>query len=316
MIHINSKTAWGTILVLCVALAASAAQMTFVEEKEKGWLILKDGRIDVLTYCFGDQLKEGVDPEQTRSCYIHPLFSLDGKPLTDDFPADHLHHHGLFWTWPVVITRDQETQTWHPANLRQYFLRWLKREVHDRSATISVENAWKLDGSEVVAKEAVTLRVHPVDDSGRAIDVELTIEAVGGPLELRGTPDQNKGYGGLTLRGAPKFKGLPILTDRGEFTGEHNNVKLRWADLSTKEAGVAIFVSADHPDYPPSWVLRTSYAGLLNVSWPGLASVLLHPGKPITLRYRIYIHRGNMIPERIDQAYKRYLSGQRPRPSR
>ena len=126
----------GAALVLCISLAASAAQMKFGEEKEKGWLTLKDGKTDVLTYRFGDQLRESIDREQTRSCYIHPLFSLDGKPLTDDFPSDHLHHHGLFWTWPVVRTRDQETQTWHPANLRQYFERWLKREVHGSSAII------------------------------------------------------------------------------------------------------------------------------------------------------------------------------------
>ncbi len=291
-------------------LASSTAQMNFVENKENGWLTLKDGQVDVLTYRFGDQLKEGIDPEQTRSCYIHPLFSLDGKPLTDDFPADHPHHHGLSWTWPFIRTRGQETQTWHPANLRQYFQRWLKREIHEQGATLSIEIAWKLNGEEVVAKEVVTLLIHPADESSRIIDLELTIEAVGGPLELRGTLDENKGYGGLTIRGAPEFKGLPLLTDQGEFTGEPNNLKLRWADLSSKEAGVAIFVSRDHPDFPASWVLRTSYAGLINVSWPGLETVLFHPGKPISLRYRLNIHRSNMTPEEIDQAYKRYLSEQ------
>ncbi len=309
MISLAKTTVLGTILVLGLALAISAGQMTFVEDEEKGLLTLKDGQIDVLTYRFSDQLKEGIDPEQTRSCYIHPLFSLDGKPLSDDFPADHVHHHGLCWTWPFVKTRGQETQTWHPANLRQYFLRWLKRKAHGNSATLDVENVWKLDGKEVVAKEVVALNVHPTDEFGRAIDLELTFEAVGGSLELRGTPDQNKGYGGLTLRGAPAFKGLPILTDRGEFNGEPNNVKLRWADLSTEEAGVAIFVSPDHPDFPTSWVLRTSYAGLLNVSWPGLESILFHPGKPITLRYRIYIHRGDMTQEQIHLVYSRYIKG-------
>jgi len=282
--------------------------MIFVEDMENETLTVRDGKVDVLTYRFGDQLKEGVDPEQTRSCYIHPLYSLDGKPLTDDFPADHPHHHGLCWTWPVIRTRGQETQTWHPANLRQHFLGWLDREVHDNSASFSVENAWKLDGKEVVAREILTLKVHPLEESGRFIDLEVTFEAVGGPLELRGAPDQNKGYGGLTLRGPSRFKGMPIRTDRGEFEGEPNDVELRWADLSTEEAGVSIFVSPDHPDFPPSWVLRTSYAGLLNVSWPGLESATLHPGKPTTLRYRLYVHRGDLTASRIGKAYQHYVS--------
>jgi hypothetical protein len=299
------------IIVFGIAHSMAFAQMTIPEDKEKGTLTIRENDVDILTYCFGDQLKEGIDTEQTRSCYIHPLFSLDGQPLTDDFPTDHLHHHGLFWTWPVIKTRGQETQTWHPANLRQYFLRWLKREVHDSSATLSVENVWKLDGKEVVAKEVVTLHVHPADDLGRAIDLALNFEGVGGPLEFRGTPDQNKGYGGLTLRGAPVFMDLPIQTDRGEYSGEPNNVTLRWADLSTEKAGVAIFVSPDHPDFPPTWVLRTSYAGLLNVSWPGLKSVLIHPGKPITLRYRLYIHQGSISPEQIKSVYEHYAGSNR-----
>lgn len=282
--------------------------MIFVEGMENGTLTVRDGKVDVLTYRFGDQLKEGVDPEQTRSCYIHPLYSLDGKALTDDFPEDHPHHHGLFWTWPAIRTRGQETQTWHPANLRQYFMRWLTREVQDNSASFSVENAWKLDGKEVVAREILTLTAHPLEESGRLIDLELILEAVGGPLELRGTPDQNKGYGGLTLRGASRLKGMPIRTDKGEYEGEQNNVKLRWADLSTEGTGVSIFVSPSHPDFPPSWVLRTSYAGLLNVSWPGLESARLLPGKPITLRYRLYIHRGDLTANQIQQAFQRYVS--------
>ena len=282
--------------------------MIFVEDMENGTLTVRDGKADVLTYRFGDQLKEDVDPEQTRSCYIHPLNSLDGKPLTEDFPSDHPHHHGLCWTWPAIKTRGQETQTWHPANLRQYFLRWIKRETHDDGAIFGVENAWKLDGKEVVAKEILTMKVHPLDESGRLIDLELMFEAVGGPLELCGAPDQNKGYGGLTLRGASQFKGMPIRTDRGEFEGEQNNVKLRWADLSTEGAGVSIFVSPSHPDFPPSWVLRTSYAGLLNVSWPGLETAILHPAKPITLRYRLYIHRGDMTASQIHRAFQRYVS--------
>lgn len=307
--HLSKKIIFlVTLLVFYLAISVSAAQMTFEEEKEKGWLTLKDGEIDLLTYRFGDQIEEGIDPGQTRSCYIHPIFSLDGKSLTDDFPADHPHHHGLSWTWPVVKTRGQETQTWHPANLRQYFVRWLKREVLDGTATLSVENVWKLDGKEEVAKEVVSLNVHPIDEFGRTIDLELSFEAVGGTLEIGGTPDQNKGYGGLTLRGAPAFKGFSISTDEGEIEGEPNNVRLRWADLSEEDMGVAIFVSPDHPDFPPPWVLRTSYAGLLNVSWPGLRSFTIQPGKRITLRYRLLIHQGKAAKGQVRRVYERYIS--------
>jgi hypothetical protein len=299
------------ILLIGMTWANISAQMVIVEDVEKGTLTVKDGNIAVLTYRFGDQIEEGIDPKQTRSCYIHPLYSLDGKILTEDFPQDHFHHHGIFWTWPIVKTRGQDTQTWHPANLGQHFVRWLKRESRDDIATIAVENAWKLDGQEIVAKEIVAMEIRSVVEKGRTIDLMITIEAVGGPLTLHGSQDQNKGYGGLSLRGAPSFKGRPVSTDLGLEEKDSNNKRFRWVDLSTEEVGVAIFVSSDHPDFPPTWSIRNSYAGFLNVSWPGLEPFVLRPGQPITLHYRFYIHKGNSTTGHVTQAYKNYIGSDR-----
>ncbi|MGD2295914.1 MAG: PmoA family protein [Candidatus Aminicenantes bacterium] len=296
------------ILIGGILLAAQPAQMTFVEDTERGTLTVRDGGVNVLVYRFGDQLKKGVHRRQTRSCYIHPLYSLDGEVLTEDFPADHPHHHGLFWTWPVVRTRGQDTQTWHPANLRQYFVRWLEREVNDGAAALCVENAWKLDGEEIVAEETVTLTIHPAQKRGRAIDVELTIEAVSGPLLLRGEKESQKGYGGLSLRGAPMFKEAELTTDVGLQKGDLNDTEFLWADLSTKKCGVAIFVSPGHPGFPTTWCLRNSYAGLLNASWPGLKAAIFKAGEPVTLRYRIYIHRGNADTGLVAEAYEQFKS--------
>jgi hypothetical protein len=145
----------GCLLVILFGLLSLAvtAQLAYVEDPAKGTLTVRDGMVSVLTYCFGDQLKAGIDPKYTQSSYIHPLFSLDGQALTDDSPADHLHHHGLFWTWPVVLTRGAPTATWEPKRprLRQFFVRWLRRETAGNSFLLDVENAWKLDGKEIVA---------------------------------------------------------------------------------------------------------------------------------------------------------------------
>jgi hypothetical protein len=294
-----------SIILIGFLGTAALAQIAFVEDPTKGTLTIRDGETEVLTYRYGDQLKSGIDPRYTQSCYIHPLFSLDGQALTDDSPADHLHHHGLFWTWPVVRTRGLSTSTWEPKlpRLRQHFVRWLNREAAKGSFLLSVENAWRLEGKEIVAKEFVTLRIHPADKLGRAIDLELTIEAVGGILELQGTHDQNKGYGGLCFRGAPMFTGATLTTNEGPLKEDAVHTPFQWADLSTRELGIAVFVSPDHPDLPTKWMIRNSYAGLINVSWPGLASVVLKPGEPIILRYRIYVHRGDAVAGDVSAAY-------------
>ena len=292
-------------------LAAGAfAQFVFVEDTKAGTVLILEGQTPVLMYRSGDQLAPGVDPKFTTSCYIHPLFAPDGRALTDDFPADHLHHHGVFWTWPVVRTRGVDTQTWMPAvpSLRQHLVRWLKKDVSGEAAVLSVENAWLLEEKETVAKEAVTVRVHPASGPGRAFDIEVVLEAVGGPLELAGTPEEKKGYGGLCFRGAPLFKGAAMTTDKGPLKEDVTNTVFRWADISTEELGVAVFVRPGHPDSPIPWLVRNSYAGVINPSWPGLRRVVLDPGVPVTLRYRLYIHRGDVASGRVREAFEDYVA--------
>jgi hypothetical protein len=313
MIINNLKILTACVVILTVAASSKAeAQFKFRESPETGTLTLLDGRSPILSYCMGDQLKPGVDPKYTRSCYIHPLFSLDGKQeLTEDFPQDHLHHHGVFWTWPAVKTRGQDTQTWHPADpsLRQHFVRWIDRTVIDLVARLRAEIVWKLADREVVAREILSICVYPCSDFGRTLDIEISLEALGGPLELQGAPDQNKGYGGLCLRGAPVLTKAVMTTDRGPLEKDATNEPFRWADLSTPDLGIAIFVSPLHPNFPTTWLIRNSYAGVLNPSWPGLKSVVLDPGNPVTLGYRIYIHRGDVNSGGVGQAYDRYVSG-------
>ena len=297
-------------LVFGILAAGCSAQLEMIEDLEKGVLTIREGSSLVLSYRFGDQLPTGIASEQIRSCYIHPLFSLDGTALTVDFPKDHPHHHGVFWTWPVVKTRGQDTQTWHPdsPSLRQHFVRWLKREVNEDLAELCVENVWKLAGQEVVAREVVTLLVHPKDGPGRVLDVEIKLQAIGGPLMLTGAPEQDKGYGGLCLRGADLFTGAQLTTEKGKLDKDSTDVSFRWADLSTPDVGVAVFVSPTHPDFPPTWLIRNSYAGILNVTWPGLQSTTIEAGQSVTLSYRIYVHSGDVTQGHVHKAYQRYLS--------
>lgn len=277
--------------------------MKFLEDTGKGTLTIMDGGVPVLTYRFGEQLKDGVDARFARSTYIHPLYSLDGRELTADFPPDHLHHHGLFWGWPVVKVRGVTTSNWEVGSpsLRQHFVRWLRRDVAEGVATLGVENVWKLGESEAVAQEIVTIRVQPASPAGRAIDLELSITAVGGPLELRGTPDQSKGYGGLCFRSSPLLKGARMTTDKGALEEDIANAPFLWADISTDELGISIFVAPGHPNAPLRWLIRNSYAGVLNPSWPGLEPVTIRPGPPLVLRYRIYVHSGNAAEGVITQ---------------
>ena len=288
-----------------------APAMPFVEDDSAGTITFMDDERPVLTYRYGDQLPAGLDAKQTRSSYIHPLYSLDGEVLTADFPADHLHHHGLFWAWPVVEVRGVKTSNWEPAepSLRQHFVKWVRGASDGRIVRRVLENVWKLGESENVVREKVEITAHSASSLGRVIDVKIVLRPIGGPIMLRGAPADNKGYGGLCFRGAPLFAGAAMTTDEGPLAADSTGKPFRWVDLSTAELGIAIFVSPDHPAYPVGWLARNSYAGVLNPSWPGLTGATLAADVPVSLRYRVYIHRGDCVAGRVKEAYEAYIAG-------
>jgi hypothetical protein len=296
-----------------------ADSLAFVGDEAAGTLTVMDGERPVLTYRFGDQLAAGVDPRFARSSYIHPLYSLDGEPLTEDFPGDHRHHHGLFWAWPVVEVRGVRTSNWEPGEppLRQRFVKVLMTGVSAAGARFVVRNAWRLGDAEDVAEETVTIAARPATPQGRAVDLEIVLRPVGGDLALRGTPADNKGYGGLCFRGVAAdgqgrsvFEGAVMTTDEGPLEADSVGRPFRWADLSTPgSGGVAVFVPTDHPGSPLPWLIRNSYSGVLNPCWPGLAEATLAPDAAVTLRYRIYIHRGDAAAGGVREAYEAYIAG-------
>ncbi len=57
------------------------------------------GATKVLRFQAQGQLPGGVAPVYLRGGYIHPLYSPSGLVVTDDYPASHVHHHGIWSAW-------------------------------------------------------------------------------------------------------------------------------------------------------------------------------------------------------------------------
>ena len=130
----------------------------------------------VFAYNHGNVINEDVplvDHRRERACYIHPVWGLNGEILTDDFPKDHFHHHGIFWAWPHVEIGGQEHDLWMYNTIKQRFVRWLHRETGPLATTLAVENGWFVDDKQVMI-ERVWLRVFKANDDARVIDISLT----------------------------------------------------------------------------------------------------------------------------------------------
>lgn len=278
----------------------------FAEVSDKS-IGLWEGDKPVLVYNHGVIVgKAGVPADRARSSYVHPLHGLDGEVLTDDFPKDHYHHRGLFWSWPHVKIGDKEYDLWMLKGIRHQFEKWLEKEATAKGATLGVENGWYA-GTEKVVQEKVWLRAHPARADERAIDVECEWVPLKAPMTLTGAA--GKSYGGLTLRFAPGTN-TAITIPAGLTKQDLPMTNLPWADLTRlwdaekKTSGAAVFVHPSHPDFPPQWLTR--HYGVLCLGWPGVKPATFQVGEVIRCRYRVWIHRGQVSAEHLARAYREY----------
>ena len=290
------------------------AKLEFADLNEKS-VQMTDGDQPVLVYNFGVVTDESVpetDHRRNRACYIHPVHGLRGEVLTDDFPRDHYHHHGIYWTWPHVTVGGTEHDLWAGNTIRQQFVSWLAKESGSAAAVLGVENGWFV-GDKKVMIERVWLRAYHAIDDSRAVDIDLTLIPTDQPVTLWGA--QGKSYGGLTMRFCPPSRrdaATVITTPSGVTSRDLTTTILRWADYTSKfdgrdaASGAAIFISPKHPDYPPEWLLR--HYGPLCVGWPGVYPETLEPGKPVRLSYRISIHKDAVGASVLSRAYSAYLA--------
>jgi len=307
------------VLIVLVVLAGdvTAAQHPInISETDQGFVIT-EGAEKVMVY---QRTHKSLDGKYTRANYIHPLYGLDGEILTDDFPRDHLHHRGVFWAWHQLWLGDVKIgDPWATVDSR-----W---DVYD--AKISTPDSdsralrlglyWKSPlrtdsaGKQVpLVKERTTITVHRTRDDMRKIDFQIELLAMHDDMRLGGSEDV-KGYGGFSTR-IPLPEGLAFTCTDGPV--EPTTLSLEagpWLDFSGnlgnngKTSGLAILCHSSSPGYPQRWILRRK-GSCQNPVYPGRDPVPLSKEKPLVLRYRLIIHRGDVNDVDLDKLQAEYNS--------
>jgi hypothetical protein len=303
--------------------AEPATAFRFVELDDKSLKLLEGDR-PLWVYNHGVITDERVpqkDRRRSRACYLHPVWGLSGEVVTDDFPRDHYHHHGIFWAWPHVSLAGKEYDLWTYANIQPRFIRWLHRQAGPVAAVLAVENGWFV-GDQQVLTERVWFRAFCSGTDERSLEITLVLVPGDQPVTLRGA--EGKSYGGLTMRfnvwprkdATVRAPGHTVRQSGGDglaSTEDLSNTRLPWADLSSQfpdcphRSGAAVFVRPDHPDHPPSWLTRCY--GCLCVGYPGVEARTFAAGQPFRLDYRVWLHRDEAEHPRLESAYAAYAAG-------
>jgi hypothetical protein len=160
---------------------------------------LVDSGAPVLFY----RSKPSPGREPWRTHYVHPVYSIGGAVITEDAPADHVHHRGIFWAWRrILVDGVKVADGWVGENLALEVASPTVTSHDDGSAQIDMQVRWivPMQGRPTpIIEENSSIRAYPAVDGRRRIDVSVGLRALRRGVELAGTEDE-KGYGGLSLR--------------------------------------------------------------------------------------------------------------------
>jgi hypothetical protein len=290
-------------------------------------LEVKVGDRPVLTYHEAIvESPKGIDSIFRKSGQIHPLLTPFGLSVTDDFPPDHAHQHGLFFAWVNTTFEGNHVDFWNQKDrsgqvTHAETLGTLSGPVFGQFVVRLRHADTTGPGTPVpVLDEVWTVRVYNLADAS-LVDLESRQTCAGSkPLKI------NKyHYGGLGLRGNrqwfdPTAKGndppdpsksgaSDFLTSEGKTRRDGNHTRPRWVDLSGridgKLAGVAIL---DHPGnfrFPQPVRLHPNkpyfcFAPMV------LGEFSIEPGQTYVSRYRILAHDGPAETAAIEHAWHDY----------
>src|SRR6185312_13814605 len=55
----------------------------------------------------------GIKPIFLRGGYLHPVYTPSGRIVTDDYPSDHFHHHGIWFAWTKTEFEGRHPDFWN-----------------------------------------------------------------------------------------------------------------------------------------------------------------------------------------------------------
>lgn len=299
----------GLLLISIVALS-STAQIKM--QKVEGGLLFTENSKNVLFYQVEPKSKDG---KYARCNYIHPLWGVDGTVLTEDFPADHLHHRGIFWAWHQIwIGGKQIGDPWELIDFDQDVTKVDFVTLKNGVGVLKTEIEWKSEKWKKQSvkipylKENTTITINPRIDNYRKIDFEISLLALEENLKIGGSENE-KGYGGFSVR-MDLPEDLIFTGISGDVTPENTPVKSEgYVNISgslldeNKNGGVVIIDCPKNPGYPQNWILRKQRS-MQNLVYPGRHAVPVSTTNPLVLRYSLLVYSGKLSNKKIQAIIK------------
>lgn len=251
-----------------------------------------------------------------RGGYIHPVFTPEGRLLTDDYPPNHLHHHGIWAAWTRTAFEGRNPDFWNmgdstglvePSGLEGIWSGPVKGGLRASNRYVD------LSGGEpvVVLDEVWEVNVYPValaEKLVRIFDLEITQTChTSAPLVL---PEYL--YGGVGFRGNRDWDGADravFLTSEGLDRAEGHGTRARWChiggEIDGHLAGIAIL---DHPQNfrSPQPMRIHPEEPFFNYAPSQMGDWAIDPGQIYSARYRFITYDEAPDTDLIDRIWYDY----------
>jgi len=301
------------LLVTALLVAARAEPVSAAREGKQ--IVFRAGARELLRYQAepGEFPRPDIKETFRRGGYLHPIYTPSGRLVTDDFPSNHIHHHGVWMPWTKTEFEGRAPDFWNMGDNK------------GRVEFVAVDEMWSKDGRagfkarhqfidllaqppKVALHETWEIVVSSAD-SGDGTPARTIIDftstqacATDAPLKL---PKYH--YGGLGFRGNWAWNGSEaarLLTSEGETDRKKaNETRAKWCWVGGlvdgQTAGVTILGAPTNFRFPQPIRMHPSEP-FFCFAPQQLGDMEIAPGTPYISRYRFIVTDGEPPREQAE----------------
>ena len=259
-----------------------------------------------------------IKPVFLRGGYIHPVYTPKGKIVTDDYPSDHYHHHGIWFAWTKAEFEGKHPDFWNVGDLTGRVDFEKVGETWSGPVYAGFNSFQKyvaLTGAtpKTALNEEWDVRVYNLGSKQEpyfVFDIVATQECASeSPLIL----DEYR-YGGMGVRGNREWKDkskVKFLTSEGKTRDDGNATRGRWCHIGGTVDGQPVGLAVlDHPsNFRAPVPLRIHPDDpYFNYAPSQMGRFQIDPGKKFVLRYRYVVSDGPPDPKLLDRLWNDYAN--------
>lgn len=294
-----------------------------VVERTSGSLAISVGGKPAFSYQMDKEAlpRADIKPVYKRAGYIHPIYTAGGTVVSDDYPPQHVHHHGIWTPWTKTTFQGRDVDFWNMA---------AKNGATVEFVAVDRTTNGRVYGGFVARHKFVDLTAKP--DPVVALNETWEVTAYDVPMAIAGVPVRvfelkttqtcatddplilpEYHYGGFGFRGRGEWfgeKACNFLTSEGTTDRlKANHERARWVHLwGQLPGGPAGMTVMGHPEnfrapQPVRVHPKEPYVSLIPSQ---LGEWRIEPGKPYVARYRFVAFDGEPDRARLEAIWNGY----------